>query len=207
MNAKFPVLLALFLAACAPTTNAAIYQGVITGIASTDEFSSAPFNNGDPFTLTLLVNTTGLVDLNPSVNEGFYQGGNSNLQLLLNIGGYTGTFGSFFIQTQNNMSGTTDSFSINMNLDEPTNVFNGSPDATLAFAFYGPTNVLLNDSLAQSFNFTDFDPGNIAFYAGYTASLQMTTGTYGPVVPIPSTLFLFTPALAGLVAVARRKKK
>jgi hypothetical protein len=210
MKTFFSALLTAVLFIIAPITNAALYQGTITGTASIWPGYSAPFNDGDPFTLTLLVDTAGLNDLDPSVNGGFYESVSSGIQLLLNIGGYTGTFENFLLQIQNDDSGTTDSFSIVTPLDVSGNIFNGSL-ANLGLSFLGPTSVLQDGSLVQSFAFTDFTTeSNISFDANfieYAANLTMTSGSYAAVVPIPAALYLFAPALAGLVTLARRKKK
>lgn len=212
MKTILSVLLTAVLFAITPITNAALYQGTITGTANIwlDPGNMAPFSNGDPFTLTLLVDTSGLNDLDASVNGGSYQNGNSTMQLMLNIGGYTGTFGNFFVQIQNDASGATDFFSIGTALDDTSNVFNGLPNSNIGFSFYGPTSVLQSASLAQAFSFTDFNPGNISFDANggqYAANLTMTSGNYAAVVPIPAALYLFAPTLAGLVVLGRRKKK
>jgi hypothetical protein len=210
MKTFFSALLTAVLFIIAPITNAALYQGTITGTASIWPGYSAPFNDGDPFTLTLLVDTAGLNDLDPSVNGGFYESVSSGIQLLLNIGGYTGTFENFLLQIQNDDSGTTDSFSIVTPLDVSGNIFNGSL-ANLGLSFLGPTSVLQDGSLVQSFAFTDFTTeSNISFDANfieYAANLTTTSGSYAAVVPIPAALYLFAPALAGLVTLARRKKK
>jgi hypothetical protein len=210
MKTFFSALLTAVLFIIAPITNATLYQGTITGTASIWPGYSAPFNDGDPFTLTLLVDTAGLNDLDPSVNGGFYESVSSGIQLLLNIGGYTGTFENFLLQIQNDDSGTTDSFSIVTPLDVSGNIFNGSL-ANLGLSFLGPTSVLQDGSLVQSFAFTDFTTeSNISFDANfieYAANLTMTSGSYAAVVPIPAALYLFAPALAGLVTLARRKKK
>ena len=207
MKTIFSALLTVVLFATIPATNAAYYQGVVTGTANINS-GFAPFNDGDPFTLTLLVDTAGLNDMDPSVNGGSYQSGSSSIQLLLNIGGYTGTFGNFFLQIQNNTSGTTDSFSIVTPLDDSANIFNGSPSANLGLSFLGPTSVLQDGSLAQSFAFTNFTTqSNITVDQNsgqFVTGLQMTAGSYAAVVPIPSALYLFAPALAGLVALTRR---
>jgi hypothetical protein len=211
MKSIFSALLTVVLCIIAPITNAALYQGTITGTATitSDTGNTAPFSDGDPFTLTILVDTTYFTMPAPSATQTSYGVGAPGLQVLLDIGGYTGSFGASGISISNNDSGF-DGFSLVTNLEDPNNIFNGLPSSHLGFQFYGPTTVLQSTWLEQSFDFTDFNPSNIPFDANtgqYIASLTMTSGNYAAVVPIPSALYLFTPALAGLVTLARRKRK
>jgi hypothetical protein len=211
MKIFFSTLLTVVIFANTPVTNAALYQGIITGTTTitSDSGNTAPFSDGDPFTLTILVDTTYFTMPAPSATQTGYGGGAPGIQVLLDIGGYTGTFGASGISISNNDSGF-DGFGLVTNLEDPNNIFNGLPSSHLGFQFYGPTTVLQSTWLEQSFNFTDFNPGNISFDANtgqYIANLTMTSGNYAAVVPIPSAMYLFTPALAGLVALARRKKK
>jgi hypothetical protein len=211
MKSIFSALLTAVLCIIAPITNAALYQGTITGTATitSDPGNTAPFSDGDPFTFTILVDTTYFTMPAPSSTQTSHGGGAPGLQVLLDIGGYTGSFGASGISISNNDSGF-DGFSLVTNLEDPNNIFNGLPSSHLGFQFYGPTTVLQSTWLEQSFDFTDFNPSNISFDANtgqYIASLTMTSGNYAAVVPIPSALYLFTPALVGLVALARRKKK
>lgn len=188
-------------------TNAALYKGTINGkVAGISGFEYPPFNDSDPFTLTLFVNTSGLNGYASFPDQRIYYSYDPvYLFINLDVAGYQGSFTAFLLEIINDLD--YDLFGIYTLLEHPQNQFNGHT-ADLGLTFIGPPSILQNDSLEQSFYFTDFTSQDIGFdveCGSYIVSLSMENGYYGPVVPEPSTFLLILLGIGGIIGYGRKR--